>query len=707
SQDAAVKDHAANVLQCLIQEGAATTSTTTTAISYLLKSRLPLPDSSPLLNRVQNIPYLEYDLHKFRLQRLEDSRQRIYIPPMAKANLQAHDDDLFPLMEKVQEFLAGDREVMLVLGDSGAGKSTFNLELEHTLWENYGRHGTIPLFLNLPTIDNPAQDLIEKQLQYHNFSNDQIQEMKLHREFVLICDGYDESQLKINLHSTNQFNQRGQWKVKMVVSCRSQYLGQDYRSRFQPQSVNRYLPSTKNLLEEAVIAPFSKQQVEDYVARYVPLEPRPWVTEDYMRMLTTISNLMDLVTNPFLLTLALETLPDIIEGKQDLSTIRIARVQLYDAFIVRWLSVNKRRLENNALSDHERDVFDQLLDAGFISMGIDYSTRLASAIFEWQDGNPVVQYTHLHDRNTWKVEFFGADPVARLLLESSPLTRSGHYFQFVHRSMLEYFFSRVIFSPPQVDDIFGPRAETASHALSSLDPKNPLFQRDLLKEPSIILFLCDRVKLNPDFEQKLRSAIDQSKTDADAATAATNAITILVKAGVPFHGADFRGVKVPGADLSGGQFDSAQLQGADLTGANLSRSWLRQADLSQAQLKGVRFEELPYLEVAATANKCAYSPDRRMLAVAAGLFDGWIEVYDTSTWTRIHRIHVGWMHISSVAFSSDSQLMVSGDDKNVVRIWDTKNGEQLFAMEGHTEAVVSVAFSPRDIQAASASDDDT
>ncbi|KAF9089684.1 hypothetical protein BGX23_006514, partial [Mortierella sp. AD031] len=106
---------------------------------YPLRARLPKPSSSPILARVQNIPDIDYDLHKVHLQRLEEASLRVYIPPMAKANLQAKDDDLFLLMDKVQDFLSSNRQVMLILGDSGAGKSTFNKHLESELWHSYKR----------------------------------------------------------------------------------------------------------------------------------------------------------------------------------------------------------------------------------------------------------------------------------------------------------------------------------------------------------------------------------------------------------------------------------------------------------------------------------------------------------------------------------------------------------------------------------------
>ncbi|KAG0274819.1 hypothetical protein BGZ97_010434, partial [Linnemannia gamsii] len=153
-------------------------------------------------------------------------------------------------------------------------------------------------------------------------------------------------------------------------------------------------------------------------------------------------------------------------------------------------------------------------------------------------------------------------------------------------------------------------------SLSSAEPMlyadGPLFRMNLLAEPSIIQFLSDRVKSNPDFGHQLRAVIDLSMADDSAAIAAANAIAILVRAGANFNSSDLRGIKIPNTDLSGGQFDSAQFQGADLTGVNFSSSWLRQADLSDASLEGVRFGELPFLEMDSREKACAYSPDGKM-----------------------------------------------------------------------------------------------
>ncbi|KAG9067040.1 hypothetical protein KI688_012952 [Linnemannia hyalina] len=669
---------------------------------YPLRSHLPIPDSSPILAKVQKIPYMEYELYKLRMQRLDDAKLSIYISPMAKASLQVQDNEAFPLMDKMQEFLASDRQVMLILGDSGAGKSTFNKHLEHRLWTEYKRGGPIPLFINLPALQNPLKDLMGEQLREHNFSEEQIQELKQHRQFIVICDGYDESQLTVNIHNSNNFNTSGQWNVKLVISCRSQYLGQDYRDQFVPNGGGHYNRPSVDLFQEAVIAPFSTEQIKDYVEQYVPLEPRSWRAEDYMDKLTTIPNLMDLVKNPFLLSLALEALPGVVEGKQDLSTIMITRAQLYDTFVEHWSNVNKRRLQSNTLSMADRIVFDELLDMGFVSKSIDYSARLALAIFEQQEGNPIVQY--VHDKNSWKAQFFGQDAEVRLLRDSSPLSRTGNLHRFLHRSMLEYFFSRAIFDPSSHggDDESTFQTNPVSPDGQLVDTNGPLFTRDLLTEPSVIQFLSDRVKQSAKFKQYFLEVVELSKSNAQASQAAANAITILVLAGVQFHGADLRGIRIPRADLTGGQFDSAQLQDADLTGVNLSKAWIRQANLSRACMGGSRFGELPYLEELEKVSSCAFSPDGKLLA--AGLENGNISIYDTATWTMIQVFQGHEDCVTSLAYSPNSQQLLSGSRDNTARLWNSLTGSTDFIL-GHSGMVMAVAFSPTGQQVATANTD--
>ncbi|KAG0213564.1 hypothetical protein BGX33_002848 [Mortierella sp. NVP41] len=438
-----IQHHSASILQDL---AAASVDLPT---PYPLRSRFPLPTTSSLLAKVLKIPSVEYDLHRMMTQRLQEYQQTIYIPPRAKTSLCASDKDAFSLMDKVKDFLESDRQVFLVLGDSGAGKSTFNKHLEHELLKSYKQGDPIPLFINLPAIDNPHKELIPEQLRTLDFTDDNIREMKRDRQFFVICDGYDESHLAINLHSTNSFNRPGQWEVKMVISCRSTYVGQDYRDRFQPEPPNKYSPATPHLVQEAVVVPFSSNQIKDYVEQFVRdtevhelFNGRPvWSSEEYMDKLVKVPKLMSLASNPFLLNLSLRTLPKFVADVQDLTEVLVSRSKIYEVFVEQWLDINKRRLRSMRLSKEETSTLEELIDAGFTQIVVKHLKDLATAIFKEQDGNPVVRYLHRDDKSTWKATFFGPNAEATLLRDASPLTRAGALHRFIHRSLLEYFYT--------------------------------------------------------------------------------------------------------------------------------------------------------------------------------------------------------------------------------------------------------------------------
>ncbi|KAG0043086.1 hypothetical protein BGZ83_011840 [Gryganskiella cystojenkinii] len=330
-----------------------------------------------LLDRVQNKPDVEEDLRKLRQQRLKERGDSVYIPPRAKANLKASDDVLFDLTEKVEEFLASnDLKVLLLLGDSGSGKSTFNREMEYNLWKKYEKaKSCIPLYINLSAIERPEKDMIVKQLRKFELSDSQIRELKTHRKFVLICDGYDESQQKQNLYTTNCLNQTGEWRVQMVVSCRSEYIGQDYRDLFQPSN-------DFTQFQEAVIAPFSRAQVDDYLAKYVITKAPLWTTKQYLEVLDQIPSLQELVKNPFLLTLSLEVLPRLVDPGKNVMATKVTRVTLYDEFVVLWLEQGKKRLGNKDLNPQARADFDRLTDEGFTQNAISFLKDMASAIYK-------------------------------------------------------------------------------------------------------------------------------------------------------------------------------------------------------------------------------------------------------------------------------------------------------------------------------------
>ncbi|KAH7034397.1 hypothetical protein BKA57DRAFT_183467 [Linnemannia elongata] len=452
-----VSGHARTLLDNLQQEHALDVEG-----SRVLNTPLPIPAVFPLLERALDIADVDHELACIRFRSLEECLHPVSIPLRAKATLRTPEDQSFLLKEKVLEFLQSDKLVFLLLGDSGSGKSTFCRQLERELWKQHQLNysSKIPLYINLPSIDDPHHDMIGKYLRlHHNTSETIIQNIKDRRQFVLICDGYDESRLIQNLYTTNRLNQPGQWKVKMIVTCRSTFLGPNNQCRFYPLGDDKYHDKTSELFEEATIVPFQRSDIQEYVKQYVldaaaqePSDnPSAPSFNDYWEKLSVIPNIMNLVSNPFLLTLALKAIPSRSIEALDSTGLGVMQLDLYDGFIQDWVDLHQKRLEGTIFKHDIRMAFDNLLRDGFSWCVIDYLKRLADAIYQYQDGRPVVKFSRRHMED-WKVEFFGPEIETTLLRDASPLTRAGIRHWFIHTSLLDYFYHLTFFDPDDSDD---------------------------------------------------------------------------------------------------------------------------------------------------------------------------------------------------------------------------------------------------------------
>ncbi|KAF9971151.1 hypothetical protein BGZ75_001996, partial [Mortierella antarctica] len=303
-----------------------------------------------------------------------------------------------------------------------------------------------------------------------------------------------------------------------------------------------------NQLQEAVIVPFSTDQIHDYIHRYVAVVKPPWRAKSYLAALERIPSLMELIKNPFLLTLSLDVLPGFVDvdKTQELSDVNITRVGLFDRFIEHWLERGKKRVGGRDLSQQARAAFNTIVDEGFTANGIEFLKRLATAMYKEQAGHPIVEYSRFKDEETWKAKFFSREDESRLLREACPLARHGNQHRFVHKSLLEYCFTRAVFDPQEsspsasgpsvtrrgsVSSMFsfdGEAAAEESHITTRQSVlTSPLAWRSFVEEPSILQFLAERVQQEPSFKDQLLMMIEHSKTDKGGRIAAANAITIL------------------------------------------------------------------------------------------------------------------------------------------------------------------------------------
>ncbi len=740
ADESPVKDEASSLLEQLKTVGDVAQQTfyqqtclTGPLSPYPLYEARPQPIALSLLDKVQNKQWLETELHRLKVQRLAHWGNPLYVSPRGKASLSDADTDTFDLAKEAKAFFNSNKKMALVLGDSGAGKSTFLRFLESTLWASYRKGSIIPLFIPLSEIDNPEQDFMTKHLRRLDLTHAQIKTLKETREFIVIADGYDESRANENLYKSNRFNEPGAWQGQMIVGCRSQHLDANYWARFQPDN-----PA---LFQEWVVAPFGEAEIDQYVRLHVDFKHQHrevsddrfdlqhWQVSDYQRGLMQIDE--NFKRTPLLLKIALAVLPRLLSlGEQD-QISSLTRVALYDEAMKARFEREKQRLQGEGFTDDLDSAFNALDEHGFVDHCFQFVTELAVAIYEKNQGNLVVEYYPAKDKGTWKDAFFNEAPRTRILRKAWPLIRNGNQYRFEHKSFLEYFATRDICQPQEIDLKAGTTAAVHQPATvrrgsdasflsfesrpeeedikAILLPESLLTRLNLIKEPAMIQFLAERVQTEPSFKQQLHAFVERSKTDATIRKAAANSITILNSAGVSFIDTDLAGIQIPGADLSYGILDAVKLQGADLRKVNLTGIWLRNANLTGARMDGVQFGELPSLELDNQVQACCYSPDGRYLVAAVGsVFEaGNVALYEVETLAHLHTFEGHMEMVADVAFSSDGQTLASASADKTVRLWSVAEKKLLHTFDEHTSSVRSVTFSSDGQMLVSGSTDNT
>ncbi len=109
------------------------------------------------------------------------------------------------------------------------------------------------------------------------------------------------------------------------------------------------------------------------------------------------------------------------------------------------------------------------------------------------------------------------------------------------------------------------------------------------------------------------------------------------------------------------------------------------------------------------------SPDGRIAATGSGPFnltpggqsDISVRLWDVSTGEEIQRLEGHTDTVHSVAFSPDGDHLLSASWDTTIREWDIASGAGRIAFDGHTDRIFSVVYSPDGTQALSASRDKT
>ena len=110
--------------------------------------------------------------------------------------------------------------------------------------------------------------------------------------------------------------------------------------------------------------------------------------------------------------------------------------------------------------------------------------------------------------------------------------------------------------------------------------------------------------------------------------------------------------------------------------------------------------------VCGLAARVAWSPDGRTIAVQ-NAYDPTLDLLDAQSLEPIRL----WKHghnglVWSVAFSPDSQRILTASEDGIVRVWDVATGERLHDLVGHGNHVLYAAYSPDNKRIASGGRDE-
>ena len=291
----------------------------------------------------------------------------------------------------------------------------------------------------------------------------------------------------------------------------------------------------------------------------------------------------------------MEALPEIARRYEaivdPLEKRELTRATLYDVFMQQWFARQEKKLREAQLISAEDNLPRDCWTYAKALARLMHQHNTSQVGYEPQDTNP---FDDDEDEENPFAPFFDRTNPRTAILQSACLLREvrANHYAFLHASLIDYFLTRGLYDECQEKAVV-----VEDNVRKEKKEKKDYFnEANFCKDTGKIHLMADRIPESAEYKEDLLARVYGSKNKPENAIGAANAITVLVRAGVTFNGADLSGIHIPGANLSGGYFDRANLSKADLRNTQMHHVWLNEASIEGSQVEGMNFGEYPWFK---------------------------------------------------------------------------------------------------------------
>jgi WD40 repeat protein len=587
-------------------------------------------------------------LKRIFIEQHKQFQAQIYIPLNIGHSLQ--DNNALPAETWLEQFCETSEKTHLLFSEGGGGKSSFCYWLAERLWERDSTDPKqpIPLILRVSlqeklttnTLFNYIKQELLKDTEILENLDYQVENLKK-VPMMLLLDGFDE------LPSAKQGNlwrqlALYQWTInKVLITCRPEAL--IYYDYHHKQDLFKTYISADEAEENSDVAyyaqPFTSEQIAAYLERYQALKQ----TEiNYQELFNNLPELNVFTSNPYVLYLCAEALPDIIkkigEKEEEAEVYYSTRLAIYEIFTHKWIKNHaKKLLETGEIREVEYEIIQRYAHNFCAALAgrlwgqekwvIEYDPKEQSKTIEktkWvqQDRAQLFSAESRFNRKMLKKEPPAPQPEKNISAKLPGVSESARdYFSSKHKTTIGDDYSPFFCKKGQFETDTGEvlgiqlllrgcplrylgedkgihRYEFFHKSLLEYFASKQMFNsvsyhasfflgcalndRLLNSQPSMIRFAVDQVKNNIEAKTLLRRVVDESKHEPRVAIAAANAMTILNAAGVDFSHEDFSRVRIAGANLVGAMCIGTNFTEADLREVEWVGAQLDHADFTRA-----------------------------------------------------------------------------------------------------------------------------